>query len=133
MFFNAYDCGAKVRYKKATKIGMVKDDPSAAEKNYTLLQNAISQKRNLKLNGTFYVKFPKPIILDYILHITGGEMRIVSGNCFDFVDGGGFVAENAVFRREDIDDGKALCGTWNLYGDILIDKFHFLNSKYYKG
>lgn len=125
------DCDAKVRYKKATKIGMVKDDPSAAEKNYTLLQNAISQKRNVKLNGTFYVKFPRPILLDYTLHITGGEMRIVSGNCFDFVDGGGFVAENTVFRREDIDEGKALCGTWNLYGDILMDKFHFLNSKYY--
>ena len=125
------DCYAKVKYKKATKIGLVKDDTSAAEKNYTLLQNAISQKRNVKLNGTFYVKFPKPIILDYTLHITGGEMRIVSGNCFDFVDGGGFVAENTVFRREDIDEGKALCGTWNLYGDILMDKFHFLNSKYY--
>ena len=55
IFFNAYDCGAKVRYKKATKIGMVKDDPSAAEKNYTLLQTAVSQKRNVKLNGTFYV------------------------------------------------------------------------------
>ena len=125
------DCDAKVKYKKATKIGMVKDDPSAAEKNYALLQKAISQKRNVKLNGTFYVKFPKPIILDYTLHITGGEMRIVSGNCFDFVDGGGFVAENTVFRREDIDEGKALCGTWELHGDILIDKFHFLNSKYY--
>lgn len=125
------NCDAKVRYKKATKIGMVKDDPSAAEKNYTLLQNAISEKRNLKLNGTFYVKFPKPIILDYTLHITGGEMRIVSGNCFDFVDGGGFVAENTVFRREDIEEGAALCGTWNIYGDILMDKFHFLNSKYY--
>lgn len=125
------NCDAKVKYKKATKIGMVKDDPSAAEKNYTLLQNAISQKRNVKLNGTFYVKFPKPIILDYTLHITGGEMRIVSGNCFDFTDGGGFVAESTVFRREDIEEGKALCGTWDLHGDILIDKFHFLNSKYY--
>lgn len=125
------DCDAKVRYKKATKIGMVKDDPSAAEKNYTLLQTAVSQKRNVKLNGTFYVKFPRPIILDYTLHITGGEMRIVSGNCFDFVDGGGFVAESAVFRREDIEEGAALCGTWNIYGDILVDKFHFLNSKYY--
>ena len=125
------DCYAKVKYKKATKIGMVKDDPSAAEKNYTLLQNAISQKRNVKLNGTFYVKFPRPILLDYTLHITGGEMRIVSGNCFDFVDGGGFVAESTVFRRENIDEGKALCGTWDLHGDILIDKFHFLNSKYY--
>lgn len=125
------DCDAKVRYKKATKIGMVKDDPSAAEKNYTLLQTAVSQKRNVKLNGTFYVKFPKPIILDYTLHITGGEMRIVSGNCFDFVDGGGFVAESTVFRREDIEEGKALCGTWDLHRDILIDKFHFFNSKYY--
>lgn len=125
------DCYAKVKYKKATKIGMVKDDPSAAEKNYTLLQNAISQNRNVKLNGTFYVKFPKPIILDYTLHITGGEMRIVSGNCFDFADGGGFVAESTVFRRENIEDGGALCGTWNLYGDILVDKFHFFNSKYY--
>lgn len=125
------DCDARVKYKKATRIGMIKDDPSAAEKNYTLLQNAISQKRNVKLNGTFYVKFPKPIILDYTLHITGGEMRIVSGNCFDFVDGGGFVAENTVFRREDIDEGKALCGTWDLHEDILIDKFHFFNSKYY--
>ena len=131
MFINAYDCDARVRYKKATKIGMVKDDPSAAENNYALLQKAISQKRNVKLNGTFYVKFPKSIILDYTLHITGGEMRIMSGNCFDFVDGGGFVAESTVFRREDIDEGKALCGTWNLYGDILLDKFHFLNSKYY--
>lgn len=131
IFFNAYDCDAKVKYKKATKIGMVKDDPSAAEKNYTLLQNAISQKRNVKLNGTFYIKFPKPIILDYTLHITGGEMRIVSGNCFDFVDGGGFVAESTVFRREDIEEGKALCGTWDLHRDILIDKFHFFNSKYY--
>lgn len=131
LFINAYDSDARVKYKKATKIGMVKDDPSAAEKNYTLLQNAISQNRNVKLNGTFYVKFPKPIILDHTFHITGGEMRIVSGNCFDFIDGGGFVAENTVFRREDIDEGKALCGTWNLYGDILIDKFHFLNSKYY--
>lgn len=125
------DCDAKVKYKKATKIGMVKDDPSAAEKNYAMLQKAISQKRNVKLNGTFYVKFPKPIILDYTLHIIGGEMRIVSGNCFDFVDGGGFVAENTVFRRENIDEGKALCGTWDLHGDILIDKFHFYNSKYY--
>lgn len=125
------DCDAKVRYKKATKIGIVKDDPSAAEKNYTLLQNAISQKRNLKLNGTFYVKFPKPIILDYTLHITGGEMRIVSGNCFDFVDGGGFVAESTVFRREDIDEGKALCGTWNKYDAILANKFYFVNSHYY--
>ena len=131
IFFNAYDCDAKVKYKKATKIGMVKDDPSAAEKNYTLLQNAISQKRNVKLNGTFYVKFPKPIILDYTFHITGGEMCIVSGNCFDFVNEGGFVAESTVFRREDIDEGKVLCGRWDLHGDILVDKFHFINSKYY--
>lgn len=125
------DCYAKVKYKKATKIGLVKDDPSAAEKNYTLLQNAISQKRNVKLNGTFYVKFPKPIILDYTFHITGGEMCIVSGNCFDFVNEGGFVAESTVFRREDIDEGKVLCGRWDLHGDILVDKFHFINSKYY--
>lgn len=125
------DCYAKVKYKKATKIGMVKDDPSAAEKNYTLLQNAISQNRNVKLNGTFYVKFPKPIILDYTLHITGGEMRIVSGNCFDFVDGGGFVATNTTFRREDINEDKILCGTWETYNDVLTEKFHFVNSKYY--
>lgn len=125
------DCYAKVKYKKATKIGLVKDDPSAAEKNYTLLQNAISQKRNVKLNGTFYVKFPKPIILDYTFHITGGEMCIVSGNCFDFVNEGGFVAESTVFRREDIDEGKALCGTWNKYDAILANKFCFVNSQYY--
>lgn len=129
--FNANDSEARIKYKKATRLGMIKDDPSAADKNFTLLQDAISNKRNVKLNGTFYVKFPKPIILDYTLHISGGEMRIVSGNCFDFVDGGGFVAESTVFRREDVDEGKALCGTWNLYGDILIDKFDFLNSKYY--
>ncbi len=131
IFINAYNSDARVKYKKATKIGMVKDDPSAAEKNYTLLQNAISQKRNVKLNGTFYVKFPKPIILDYTFHITGGEMCIVSGNCFDFVNEGGFVAESTVFRREDIDEGKVLCGRWDLHGDILVDKFHFINSKYY--
>lgn len=129
--FNANDSEARIKYKKATRLGMIKDDPSAADKNFTLLQDAISNKRNVKLNGTFYVKFPKPIILDYTLHITGGEMRIVSGNCFDFIDGGGFVAEKTVFRRENIDEGKTLCGKWNLYGETLVDKFHFIDSKYY--
>lgn len=128
---STYDCDARIKYKKATRIGMIKNDEAAAEKNYTLLHNAISKKQNIKLNGTFYIKFPQPIVLDYTLHITGGEMRIVSGNCFDFVDGGGFVSESTVFRREDIDEGKALCGTWDLHGDVLLDKFHFLNSKYY--
>lgn len=131
IFLNAYDCSAKVKYKKATRIGMIKDDPSAADENYALLLKAVSQKRNVKLNGTFYIKFPKPIVLDYTLHITGGEMRIVSGNCFDFVDCGGFVAQSTVFRRENIEEGKALCGTWDLHGSILLDKFHFINSKYY--
>lgn len=124
------DCDARVKYKKATRIGMIKDDPSAAEKNYTLLQNAISQRRNVKLNGTFYVKFPKPIILDYTLHIIGGEMRIVSGNCFDFVDGGGFVAESTTFKRINPDEIATLCGGWELYDNILIDRFEFLNSTY---
>lgn len=125
------DCDAKVRYKKATKIGMVKDDPAAAEKNYTLLQTAVSQKRNVKLNGTFYVKFPKPIILDHTFHVTGGEMRIVSGNCFDFVDGGGFVATSTIFKREDINEDKVLCGTWETYNAVLADKFHLIKSEYY--
>ena len=127
----SYYCDASVKYKKATRIGMIKNDEAAAEMNYTLFQNAISKKQNIKLNGTFFIKFPEPIVLDFNFHIIGGEMRIVSGNCFDFIDGGGFVAEGVVFRRNDIDEGKALCGTWNKYGDILIDKFHFLNSKYY--
>lgn len=128
---STYDCDARIKYKKATRIGMIRNNATAAEKNYTLLQNAISKKQHIKLNGTFYIKFSKPINLNYTLHVTGGEMRIVSGNCFDFVDGGGFVAENTVFRREDIDEGKALCGTWDFHSDILLDKFHFLNSKYY--
>ena len=96
---SSYDCDGRVKYRKATRIGMIKNDETAAETNYTLLQNAISKKQNIKLNGTFFIKFPKPIILDYNFHISGGEMLIVSGNCFGFVDGGGFVAENVVFRR----------------------------------
>lgn len=125
------DSSARVKYKKATRIGMIKDDPSAAEANYTLLQNAIKQMHNVKLNGTFYVKFPKPIILDYTLHITGGEMRIVSGNCFDFVDGGGFVADKTIFKRIDPKEIATLCGGWELYDDILINSFVFTNSTYY--
>lgn len=128
---STYDCDARIKYTKATRIGMIKNDETAAEKNYTLLQNAISKNQNIKLNGTFYVKFPQPIVLDYTLHITGGEMRIVSGNCFDFVDGGGFVAEKIIFRRENIDEGKALCGNWDKYGDLLVSKFKFINSQYY--
>lgn len=124
-------CDARVKYIKATKIGMIRDDRNAAEKNYKLLKKAISRRQNIKLNGIFYVNFSEPIILDYNLHVSNGEMRIVSGNCFDFVNNGGFVANNTIFRRNDVNEDNIFCGRWEKYDRVKLDKFHFINSEYY--
>ena len=56
---STYECDARIKYKKATRIGMIRNDEAAAEKNYTLLHNAISKKQNIKLNQSYLKKYLK--------------------------------------------------------------------------
>lgn len=114
----------------ASELGLKRNAQSAGNLNYTKLQAAIKKGLNLYLDGSYYISFSKPILLNYQLHLFGGEIRF-SKYAFDLTDGGGMYANGVHFssvRNGIVDD--IVCGTRDKHPAITTTPLSFLNCHF---
>ena len=114
----------------ASELGLKRNAQSAGNHNYTKLQDAVKKGLNLYLDGSYYVTFPKPILLNYQLHLFGGEIRF-SKYAFDLTNGGGLFANGVHFssiRNGIVDD--IVCGSRDKHSAITTAPLSFLNCRF---
>jgi hypothetical protein len=114
----------------ASELGLIRNDESAGNINYSRLKNAIKKGVNLYFDGKYYVFFSKPILLRYQLHVFGGKV-LFSKHAFDLASNGGLFANGVHFssingsRTDDI-----VCGTREKHSAITTAPLTFLNCHF---
>ena len=111
----------------ASELGMRPDSNESAEYNSAKLQEIVKKGVNVYLDGAYYFSFSKPILLNYQLHLFGGEF-IFSKYAFDLTNGGGIYANGVHFSsiRKGIID-EIVCGTREKHPAITTTPLSFLN------
>lgn len=114
----------------ASELGMRPGSNKSAEYNSAKLQEIIKMGVNIYLDGAYYFSFSKPILLNYQLHLFGGEF-IFSKYAFDLTNGGGIYANGVHFssmRKGIVDD--IVCGTRDKHPAITTTPLSFLNCRF---
>lgn len=114
----------------ASELGLKANSQSAQAFNYTKLQSIVRNRLNVYFDGTYYVSFPKPLILDYQIHLYGGKL-LFSRYAFDVTNGGGIYANGVHFSsiREGIVD-DIVCGTREKHSATITSPLTFLNCHF---
>ncbi len=114
----------------ASELGLKANSQSAKDFNYSKLQVIVKNRLNVYFDGTYYVSFPKPLLLDYQIHLYGGKL-LFSRYAFDVTNGGGIYANGVHFNsiREGIVD-DIVCGTREKHSAIITSPLTFLNCHF---
>ena len=129
-------CNMEGEWKKiapvytASELGFVPNSLKAKESNYAKLQSVIKRGLNVYLDGKYYIYFQKPLLLNYEVHLYGGEL-LFSQHAFDLTDGGGVYANGVHFssiagsKTDDI-----VCGTREKHHPITTGPITFINCHF---
>ena len=112
---------------KASSVGMVKNDAKRADANYKQLKSILDRGQDLYLDGSYYVTFSDPLVLDRVFRIYGGEL-IYRKNAFRFSDGGGLVVEGSTITASEKSRSSFFCGSSELLGALTVQDLSFLYS-----
>ncbi len=114
----------------ASELGLKANSQSAKDFNYSKLQVIVKNRLNVYFDGTYYVSFPKPLLLDYQIHLYGGKL-LFSKYAFDVTNGGGIYANGVHFRstKEGFSD-DIICGTRDKHPAITTSPLAFLNCHF---
>ena len=114
----------------ASELGLKPGSKENMDYNAVKLQEIIKKGLNIFIDGAYYFTFSKPILLDYQLHLFGGEF-IFSKYAFDLTNGGGIYANGVHFssiRKGVVDD--IVCGTRDEHPAITTKPLCFLNCRF---
>lgn len=102
----------------------------AKDHNYSQLRAIVKKGLNVFLDGSYYISFPEALVLNYHLHLFGGQM-FFSKHAFDFADGGGIYANGVHFCS--IDGNKTddiVCGSRKKHSAIMTGSIIFKNCHF---
>lgn len=114
----------------ASELGFRSGSKDRTEYNNAKLQETVKRGLNIYLDGTYYFSFSKPILLNYQLHLFGGEF-FFSKYAFDLTNGGGMYVNGVHFssiRKGVVDD--IVCGTRDKHPAITTAPLVFLNCRF---
>ena len=114
----------------ASELGFRSGSKDRTEYNNAKLQETVKRGLNIYLDGTYYFSFSKPILLNYQLHLFGGEF-FFSKYAFDLTNGGGMYVNGVHFsgiRKGVVDD--IVCGTRDKHPAITTAPLTFLNCRF---
>lgn len=114
----------------ASELGLKANSQSAKDFNYSKLQAIVKNRLNVYFDGTYYVSFPKPLLLDYQIHLYGGKL-LFSKYAFDVTNGGGIYANGVHFsssKKGFSDD--IVCGSREKHPSITTGTLTFLNCHF---
>ena len=114
---------------RVSSFGIKSNSGVHAKVNYRLIDQLIRSGYSLFFDGSYYVDFGRPIVLDRVLDIFGGEI-LFSKVAFSFSNGGGLRANGTSFTRMEGATQSYLCGSGEKYKDIMIECLEFDNCTF---
>ena len=111
---------------KASSVGMVKDDESKAKDNYYIFKSIIQQGKNIYLDGTYYLLFLEPLVMNRTVYIYGGKL-VYRKNAFRFSDDGGVVVVGGFITASEKASSSYFCGSRDLLDPVSIKNISFIH------
>lgn len=112
---------------KASDTGLAKNDANKASSNYNIFRQLIQRGSNLYLDGKYYVSFSKPIELERVFYLYGGEL-VYEKNAFRFIDGGGLSVRGSSITASKKSQSAFFIGSTDLLGPQTSQEISFLDS-----